>query len=66
MTTHTTSAGKVIPIADMNDYHLHNAIKKLASSPIGTNPDEEAKRVAKLAELRAEQAKRGGPPKDAK
>jgi hypothetical protein len=55
MPTHTTSAGKTIKIAEMNDYHLHNAIKKHGDG----DPE-------KLAALRAEQERRGGPPKDAK
>lgn len=66
MTTHTTSAGKVVNIADMNDYHLHNAIKKLAAMPQSEHPAERTEQAAKLAELRFEQERRGGPPKDAK
>lgn len=57
MTTYKTSAGKVVPIADMNPYHLDNAIKKLA-----TNHKRSKESGETLAALRAEQAKRGGPP----
>lgn len=57
MTIYKTSAGKVVPIAEMNPYHLDNAIKKLAAK--ADLPDDEA---ALLAALRGEQTKRGGPP----
>lgn len=57
MTTYKKSAGKAIPIAEMNPYHLDAAIKKLTAQP-----DPSAARQALLAALRAEQTKRGGPP----
>lgn len=57
MNTHTTSTGKTMLISEMNDYHLHNAIKKVRAA--GNEPE-------KLAALEAEQQKRGGPPADAK
>ena len=62
MTTHKTSAGKVVKIADMNPYHLHNAIKKLAGMPASDDAHENTQRAANLAELRHEQIRRGGPP----
>lgn len=59
ITHHKTSKGTTVAIVDMNPYHLHNAIKKLANS---TNADD----VERHAALKAEQDRRGGPPEDAK
>jgi hypothetical protein len=56
--THYTSSKGPVAIADMNPYHLNNAIKKLArSSPKGEDAEL-------LDALRAEQESRGGPPED--
>jgi hypothetical protein len=59
--THYTGSKGTQPIERMNDYHLHNAIKKIALQAIQAPTD-----VMMLQALRAEQARRGGPPKDAK
>lgn len=59
--THYTGSKGTAPIEQMNDYHLHNAIKKIASK--ATQAPTEA---MMLQALRSEQARRGGPPKDAK
>jgi hypothetical protein len=61
--TYTGSNGKAVPIADMNPYHLHNAIKKLAGVK---DPEDVEQHTATLSALRAEQESRGGPPEDAK
>lgn len=55
---HMASKGRLIPIAEMNDHHLHNAIKKLAAG--GAMTVEQAEHHAAL---KAEQDRRGGPPK---
>lgn len=57
MANYTTSGGKVISIAEMNDFHLDNAIKKLRALPSPLPPQQEM-----LRDLEAEQARRGGPP----
>lgn len=61
MTEYKTSAGKVVKIADMNPYHLANAIKKLSANYKRSKEAGET-----LAALRTEQERRGGPPEDAK
>lgn len=61
MTHHKTSNGRMIPIVDMNDWHLHNAIKKLSEKDERHPLDDEG--LSHLTALRAEQQKRGGPPK---
>lgn len=58
LTHHMASKGRMIAIGEMNDYHLHNAIKKLAADGAMTVEQSEHH-----AALKAEQDKRGGPPK---
>lgn len=58
MTHHTTSSGKQIAIAEMNEWHLHNAIKKTRHLA-----EHDPAHREHLAALEAEQARRGGPPK---
>lgn len=58
MDTYKTSTGKVVKIAEMNPYHLMNAIKKL--------PNFKKENGETLAALHREQERRGGPPEDAK
>lgn len=59
--THYTGSKGATPIARMNDYHLHNAIRKLSGQP-----ERGAADAFMLQALLAEQQRRGGPPKDAK
>lgn len=59
MATYKNSAGKVVQIAEMNPYHLDAAIKEVEQRAAVQDLDDD---VALLAALRAEQAKRGGPP----
>lgn len=59
--THYTGSKGTTLIAQLNDYHLHNAIKKIASKAVQAPTD-----VMMLQALRAEQTRRGGPPKDAR
>jgi hypothetical protein len=55
MDTYKTSDGKLVKIAEMNPYHLANAIKKLSANYKRENAET-------LSALRAEQERRGGPP----
>lgn len=57
MVTHYRSTKGDVAIADMNPYHLHNAIKK---------HEREAGDAETLTALKAEQDRRGGPPADVK
>lgn len=59
--THYTGSKGTTLIGQLNDYHLHNAIKKLAGKAVHAPSD-----AMMLQALRAEQQRRGGPPKDAK
>lgn len=59
--THYTGSKGTTLIGQLNDYHLHNAIKKLVAKASEATTD-----VLMLQALRAEQQRRGGPPKDAK
>lgn len=59
--THYTGSKGSTPIDKMNDYHLHNAIRKITGQAAQAPTD-----VMMLQALRAEQARRGGPLKDAK
>ena len=55
MRTHYESSKGPIAIEAMNPYHLHNAIKKT---------ERDGKDQELLDALKAEQARRGGPPAD--
>ncbi|HZP68347.1 MAG TPA: hypothetical protein VFB29_00255 [Pseudolabrys sp.] len=57
VTHYKTKTGDLVPLAEMNPYHLHNAIKKHERE----NGDADM-----IAALKAEQERRGGPPADAR
>lgn len=55
VTHYPSSSRGHIPIAEMNDHHLHNALQQ-----VGTHNGRESELYKAL---KAEQERRGGPPK---